>query len=148
MKKIFLLSLVILLSASCSGNNERLTVPGPEDKVHDNPEINMTKNVSGSQADDPEMITVGLKVEGSKQDASSLNVGLGSNALVALKMSHAVETKNYEGIGEMVLSIDGVKPDNKHFWAFYVNGKSSNVGASSYKLNNGDSLEWKLEEIK
>ena len=69
-------------------------------------------------------------------------------ALDLLKMGHKVETKEFSGIGEFVESINGTKADKKHFWEFIVNGKSSNVGAGSYKPVNGDKIEWKLTEIK
>ena len=69
-------------------------------------------------------------------------------ALDLLKTGHKVETKEFAGIGEFVESINGVKADNKHFWEFIVNGKSSNVGASSYEVKDGDKIEWKLSEIK
>ncbi len=71
----------------------------------------------------------------------------GQTALDLLKIKHKVVAKTYSGIGEFVESIDGMKPDSQHFWAFYVNGKSSNVGASSYVLKSGDKIEWKLEAI-
>jgi hypothetical protein len=72
----------------------------------------------------------------------------GKNALELLKQSHKVETKSYEGLGEFVTSIDGVAADSKHFWAFYVNGQQSQVGASSYTAKDTDTIVWKLEEIQ
>ncbi len=72
----------------------------------------------------------------------------GKNALTLLKAGHKTETKSYKGIGELVTSIDGVKADSKHFWSFYVNGKQSQTGASSYTTKSGDKITWKLEEIK
>lgn len=71
----------------------------------------------------------------------------GKTALELLRASHTITTKSFSGLGEYVESIDGVKPDSKHFWSFYVNGKSSNVGASSYTTKSGDVIEWKLEVI-
>lgn len=54
-----------------------------------------------------------------------------------------------EGDGEMafVTSIDGTKADSKkrEFWALYVNGKMAEVGAGSYKVQNGDAITWKIE---
>ena len=70
------------------------------------------------------------------------------NRCSLLKTTHQVQTKEYAGIGEFVESIDGIKPDSNHFWAFYVNGKSFDVGASSYKPQNGDKIEWKLVKIQ
>lgn len=69
-------------------------------------------------------------------------------ALDLLEMTNKVESKEFSGAGKFVESIDGVKPDSKHFWAFYLNGKQAEVGASAYKPVNGDTIEWKLEEIK
>lgn len=72
----------------------------------------------------------------------------GKTALELLKASHNVETKQFS-FGEMVTGIDGVSPDpNKAFWSFYVNGKMSDVGASTYVTKSSDVIEWKLEEIK
>ena len=69
-------------------------------------------------------------------------------ALDLLNMSYKVEVKHYSGIGDMVISIAGQKAGDKHFWEFFINDKSSNVGAGSYKPVNGDKLEWKFSEIK
>lgn len=72
----------------------------------------------------------------------------GQNALELLKQTHKVQTKTYEGLGELVTGIDGVTPDTKHFWAFYVNGEQSQVGAGSYTAKAADKLMWKLEKIQ
>ena len=72
----------------------------------------------------------------------------GKTALVILKSSYNVETKTYDGIGEMVTSINGVAPDSKHFWAFYVNDKQAEVGAGQYVTKNGDKITWKLDAIQ
>ena len=72
----------------------------------------------------------------------------GKNALELLKSTHQVETKNFPGIGEMVTSIDGVAADDKHFWAFYVNGQLAQEGAATYMTKTGEAIVWKLEEIK
>lgn len=69
------------------------------------------------------------------------------SALQILKAKYQVETQEYSGIGEFVTSINGVKPGSDQFWAFYVNGESSQVGASQYQTKNSDLIEWKLEQI-
>ncbi|MBX4186889.1 MAG: DUF4430 domain-containing protein [Candidatus Doudnabacteria bacterium] len=71
----------------------------------------------------------------------------GKNALDLLKQSHRVEVKSYS-FGDMVMSIDSIAPDAKHFWAMYVNGQLSQVGASQYISKSTDRISWKLEEIK
>lgn len=73
----------------------------------------------------------------------------GRTALEILKGIKTVETKVYAGIGEMVVSIDGVKPeDSSEFWAFYVDGKQAQVGADQYVTKNKEKIEWKLEKIQ
>lgn len=69
-------------------------------------------------------------------------------ALSLLKDKHKVQTEDYPGVGEMVTSIDGVKPTDKQFWAFYVNGKTAQVGADTYVTEPSDTITWKLETIQ
>lgn len=42
--------------------------------------------------------------------------------------------------GKDIKSIDGTTLEGTNFWAFYVNGKASNLGSSSYQVTNGDNL--------
>ena len=72
----------------------------------------------------------------------------GKNALELLKSNYKVETEAFSGFGEMVKSIDGVTPDDKHFWGFYVNGEMAQVGAESYVTKSSDNIEWKLVAIE
>ena len=72
----------------------------------------------------------------------------GKTAMELLKENYTVVTKDYPGLGEFVESINGVKPDQNHFWSYYIDGKPAQVGASSYKTKNSDQIEWILEEIK
>lgn len=71
----------------------------------------------------------------------------GKNALEILKQKYQVQTKEFAGLGEFVESINGVKPDSKHFWKFFIDGQGSNLGAGSYVTKNSDSLEWRLAEV-
>jgi hypothetical protein len=72
----------------------------------------------------------------------------GRTALELLKASYRVETQSFGDLGEFVKSIDGVEPDSRHFWAFYLNGQQSQEGAGSYVTKASDMVEWRLEEIK
>ncbi len=51
------------------------------------------------------------------------------------------------GVNAFVTTIDGLTADasKRKYWAFYVNGKLADVGAGSYKLQNGDKIVWKIE---
>jgi len=70
----------------------------------------------------------------------------GKTALDILKNKFTVQTKEFSG-GEFVQTISGVTPDDKHYWAFYVNGAEATVGASQYVTKDSDVIEWKLKEI-
>ncbi len=72
----------------------------------------------------------------------------GKTAMEALQAKYKVETKEFPGLGLFVQGIEGVTPDSSHYWAFYVNGKPSNVGASQYVAKKGDVIEFKLEQIQ
>ena len=69
----------------------------------------------------------------------------GKNALELLKAEAEVVTKQ-SSFGEYVDSINGVVggTDGK-YWAFYINGELSQVGAADYQTKTGDKLEWKFE---
>lgn len=89
------------------------------------------------------------RVEGSDQLVQvTIHPGETKTALDILRTTHTITTKTFSGIGEYVESIDGVKPDGKHFWAFYVNNVQSQVGAGSYVPKDGDRIDWKLESIQ
>lgn len=60
-----------------------------------------------------------------------------------------VEFKDYGGdLGIFISAINGVKPTGNKFWLFKVNGESSKVGVSSYKVQSGDRLEFVISEPK
>ncbi len=70
----------------------------------------------------------------------------GKTALDLLKAGHIVELKSYS-YGDMVTAIDRVIPDTDHFWAMYVNGEFSQVGAS-YVTKSSDQIKWMIERIE
>jgi len=53
--------------------------------------------------------------------------------------------KEYSDLGVFVESIDNVTNDIKtnKWWQYWVNGEYAQVGASLYKLKDGDIIEWK-----
>lgn len=71
----------------------------------------------------------------------------GEIALETLRNLTDVETQ-VSDFGEFVVAIGGVESDSGvNFWAFYVNGQQSEVGAGSYRAEEGDQIEWRIEEI-
>ena len=69
------------------------------------------------------------------------------NAFKLLQEVAEVEYKEYD-FGVFVESINGVKGDDEHFWAFYLNGEQAQAGADQTILQKGDKVEWRYEEIK
>ncbi len=69
----------------------------------------------------------------------------GKTALELLKQKATVETKNYEGIGELVISINGIPSTSDNYWIFYVNGEQAQVGAGDYVTKPTDRLSWRFE---
>ncbi|MDE2311483.1 MAG: DUF4430 domain-containing protein [Patescibacteria group bacterium] len=107
-----------------------------------------TRQNAGKPDYTPGFVIVSDTVEGSNLNHQYDKVKEGTTAFDLLDSTHKVTAKDYgAGMGKMVLSIDGTTPDSQHYWGFYVNGKSSNVGASAYALKDGDKVEWKLEAI-
>jgi len=52
-----------------------------------------------------------------------------------------------KGVNAFITEINGYSTEGKkEYWAFYVNGKQSAVGAGSYQLKDGDKIEWKIEK--
>lgn len=69
---------------------------------------------------------------------------VGRNALQLLEEQASVELAT----SGLVTAINGRKADNnnKEYWAFYVNGKMSQVGPADYQTKNEDVIEWKIEK--
>jgi len=56
------------------------------------------------------------------------------------------ESQEYSGLGYFIRGIGGTRNSDGRYWTFYVNGSYSMVGASQYRLREGDSVEWKFEK--
>ena len=68
----------------------------------------------------------------------------GQTALALLKKHAAVGVKHYS-FGDLVTSINGTPGSGPKYWTFYINGKESQVGASTYQTKSSDTLSWKLQ---
>lgn len=90
--------------------------------------------------------SVYLKLAGEKNFSRS-EIAVGKTAFDLTKEKTSIKTKG-EGENAYVTEINGQEALNskKEYWAFYVNGKQATVGAGSYKLKDGDKIEWKIEK--
>ena len=128
-RTVFISSAIVFLAASC----------------------NQQSAISNQQLEERQQIQVSNLVEGVDRGDQLFNFYADENktALDILKSGHTIETKTFSGVGEYVTSIDGKTEDSgKNFWALYVNGTQSQVGASDYHPKDKDKIEWKLELIK
>jgi len=70
----------------------------------------------------------------------------GLDAFEALKKASAKEgfslTYETSSWGAFVDSIYDIKPNGAYYWMFKINGKMSDVGASSYTIKADDTIKW------
>ena len=72
----------------------------------------------------------------------------GQTALALLKQYTEVETEEFTGLGEYVTGINGLVADSSaNYWSFYVIGEAAQVGAGDYVTKEGDTIEWRLEDV-
>lgn len=146
-KKIILIALAVVFLAAGCNKTEPVRDAGTNDtnleQANQQSANQIVSSTPKTQAPVKEKPVAVEPVE----NAIKYNGQEGKNALELLKAKYTVETKSYGSAGEFVESINGVKPDTKHFWKFFVNGKSASVGAGSYITKSADVLEWKLDTI-
>lgn len=90
-----------------------------------------------------------LKIQGSTYQ---IEIGENDTAFSVLlraaeENNFTVSYQNYGSLGVFVSCIAGVCANNNCYWAFYYNGQYSNVGASSQRVFDGDTVLWKLENL-
>lgn len=69
----------------------------------------------------------------------------GKTALELLKTAYPNSTTKTSGsLGEYVTGINGKEAGSNEYWQLFLNGKSSEVGASTLVTKPTDTLEWKL----
>jgi hypothetical protein len=71
----------------------------------------------------------------------------GKVALDLLDSQTQVETKDYGSAGKFVTSINGLAGDNNNYWAFYLNGKYAEKGASQTVLTKNDIIRFVYEPV-
>ncbi|WP_402371526.1 DUF4430 domain-containing protein [Isoptericola rhizosphaerae] len=73
----------------------------------------------------------------------------GETALDLLLAQDAEAEVSGEGEMAYVTAVQGhAAEDGEEFWALYVDGEMAQVGAGTFETEDGQQLEWKLEEIE
>ncbi len=76
-----------------------------------------------------------------KKDETLLELMTAAEKNNRLKFSY----KDFGSLGKLVESINGrTNGDQGKFWQFWINHEYAKIGASSYKLNSGDFIDWKF----
>jgi len=68
----------------------------------------------------------------------------GTQALTAMEDMTNIEYSKFV-YGVMILSINGVKPGDRQYWALYVDGNYSDIGISDIVINKNRVIEWRME---
>ena len=116
-------------------------------EIQETPEV---KNIPAAEVESPRT-KVTMRINAGSAAGNYPVDYIGENAYqllirIAEKNHFSVQTKNYswgifiEGIGNLVQ--DG----HDNFWFLYINGKSSEVGASDYIVKPNDLIEWRYHE--
>ena len=97
----------------------------------------------------PETIPVSQKIDYAGKLVSvsaELTAQKEETALQLLQRTRSIETKHYD-FGDLVQKIDGIEDAKGGFyWIYYINGEAAKVGASEYKLQPNDVIEWRLQK--
>ena len=69
------------------------------------------------------------------------------DALTEVRKENKIEFsgRDYPGLGFFVTDIGTLHAGDGKYLFYYINGKEASVGVSSYKLKDGDIIEWKLK---
>jgi hypothetical protein len=94
--------------------------------------------------------TVSVDFTGSPEERETLEaayeVPAGSTAWDAIKAAVGEENLSYDdfggSLGIFITGFNGVVVEGNHFWEFKLNGETSEVGVSSYEVQQGDVLEF------
>ncbi len=71
---------------------------------------------------------------------------IGAMNILSSTTSFTFTGREYPSLGFFVDSINGKKNNGGLYWFLYVNGKSSETGASATTLHDGDIVEWRYEK--
>ncbi len=98
-----------------------------------------------AKANPPAFVTVTVSVDygGGRMKTNEVSVREGESVLSALRKSHDVDGKEYEGMGFFITAIDDVKQDDSHSWIFFIDGKPAEKAASAIKVSDGMKVEFR-----
>lgn len=114
--------------------------------LNQKPAENSTQDITTTETKtSPVTLTI---TDGANTKTYEVKDGVGKTALDVTDQNVDLETSG-EGVNAFVTGINGRKADSdkKEFWELIINGKSSEVGAGSYTVKEGDKIEWKISNF-
>jgi len=96
-------------------------------------------------------IQIGIDYAGQKDsDSYTVTINSGQSAwdavVAAVGLSNLKYTDYGGNMGIFITEFNGISADSSHYFEFQVNSVSSMVGVSSYKVNDGDKLDFVLKQ--
>jgi len=117
-------------------------------KANDNIEIKAAdqENITETKANEMIEVTVSIKVDGEELTEDLQTVEVAEDAILLDVMK---EHYDITEVDTFINSINGYEQDIKEnkYWLFDIDGEMAPAGANDIKLQEGDFVEWKLEEI-
>ena len=107
------------------------------------------RGVQDGQATQDEQVESGDQNTQDEQPlvVSSTATESGQTAFELTQREHDIVYDEYD-FGIFITEINGVASTESHFWALYVNGESSLVGATNVVLETGDVVEWRYTAVE
>lgn len=141
-KSTFLLSALVLSSLVFSACQQvkSILIPQPISVAVESPTPSATSNTAPT----PTAPDTGKK----KANYEFIATKDGQNALELVQSQVTAETKDYGDAGKFVTSINGLAGSSEYYWAFYLNGKYAETGASKTTLKKGDTIKFVYEAVQ
>lgn len=146
MKNVIMLSSLCLFLIAC-GNDQVIE----EESTVEAPTGNEDDSTEETSDDTQQLITVAIEFEidddiyDVDEDAweQRIEISEGTTLLELMQEHYDIEEEN-----GMITSIEGYSQDENlgAYWMFDINDQQSTVGAGEYVLQDGDEVEWELDD--
>lgn len=158
LRKLFLLTSTGFVLAACGTETEEApeeASPAEEADVADVGDVEESEEAAEEETDDAteeaettaDEVTVDFDIlidgEAVADLSEEITVPEGTYLLDAME-----DTYELEEDGGFISAIEGYEQDEDagRYWLYYINDEMPSVGAADYELEEGDQIEWRLED--
>lgn len=136
-QKLFvLLSAGLFLTACTTDTTNETSSPAPE-----------SETVLTTEPADAEEVTTTIHIAIDGEQLTDLTkevtIPAGTNLMAVMKANYQVIDE--DGLFSSIESHEQNLKDNR-YWIYYVNDEMASVGSAKYQLEEGDVIEWRLED--